>query len=98
MKTKAHGSHTIFSLADSRGEKKAMLSAAGPPLSIIWGERFMRSRPRILGTSKLEAGVWVRDVKYLIPQMCWTPDEDFVVIYDRSFYNFSVVDLKALEK
>jgi hypothetical protein len=106
---KTYGWYPLVSLMDSKGERVAVISAAGPKTPAIFSFPTGQATGRILGTRYFEVfyrqgdkakGSVVRlsglDESY--PLMCWTPDENFIVIYDNYFYNLFVVDSSDIER
>lgn len=104
-----YGWYPLIYETDAKGERAGVISAAGPRIprlfSLLPGEG--SGTGRILGmryfeifysqTGKAKSkAVRIGDEEDI--NLCWTPDDNFVVIYDSYFINFSVVDIKALEE
>jgi hypothetical protein len=102
-----YGWYPLISLRDSKSERVAVISATGPATPAIFSFPFGQATGRILGMRYLEIfysrkvmakSDVVRISREESLDLCWTPDENFIVIYNSYFTDFSVVDVNALEK
>lgn len=102
-----YGWYPLIYETDSKAERAGVISAAGPKIPPVFSFPPGQATGRILGMryfeifysqqgkAKSEA---IRIGNNEDVHLCWTPEENFVVIYDTYFINFSVVDIKILEK
>lgn len=103
----AYGWYPLVASMDSKGERAAVISAAGPAIPPVFSFPSGQATGRILGTryfevfdqrrGKAKGGVVrMKGLDDSQPLMCWTPDDNFVVIHNGFFSSLFVVDVTAL--
>lgn len=99
----AYGKYVLAVTDSPRRTKTAVVSARGPkgpnisllfPLGgggKIWGNRYLEIKENRANYPTDGKPFRVREM--ITPQICWTEDENIVVVYDSWIYSFSVVNL-----
>jgi hypothetical protein len=93
-----YGKHTLYKLEDSKNSRLAVLSANGSffaALSPKFDYPGLKSEPFVKGMRYFnmispnsgkdrKLTFRIKELQDYPPRMCWSPDEDFVIIFDRS--------------
>lgn len=102
-----YGRYPLVSATASKNGRVGVISAAGPKIPPIFSFLPGQATGRILGMRYFEVfypqkemakSEAVRVGKLEDINLCWTPDDNFVVIYSSYFTTLSVVDIKTLEE